>query len=137
MIISKSGSSSGIGFAIPITTMKKISDVILKNGKVTRPQFGVKFGMEIQTYFGISEGALVYDVYGPATKAGLVPTVLNEDGSVDMGDIILKINNKPVQSDIDAYEVINECKPGQVVNLTVKRWVKDKFVEKKLRLKLD
>jgi len=137
MIISESGSSSGIGFAIPISRIKKVANIIIKKGKVSRPQFGVKFGLEIQTYFGISKGALIFDVIGPAAKAGLLPTTIYPDGSVEIGDIITKINNIDVDSDLDAYEIIEGCKPGQVITITVQRWQKDKFVETNLRLKLE
>jgi len=137
MILSKSGSSSGIGFAIPISRISKIADILIKKGKVSRPKFGVKFGLELQAYFGISKGGLVYDVSGPADKAGLRPTTMNVDGSVELGDIITKINNIEINSDLDAYEIIDGCKRGDVLNITVERWEKGKFVDKKLKLKLE
>lgn len=137
MILSESGSSSGIGFAIPVSRIKKISDILIKKGKVSRPKFGVKFGLEVQTYFGISKGGLVYDVSGPAEKAGLLPTKMGSDGSVELGDVITKINNIEIDSDLDAYEIVNDFKKGDVLDITVQRWQKGKFVEKKLKLKLE
>lgn len=136
MIISKSGSSSGIGFAIPISRIKQIADIIMKKGEVRRPMFGVHFGLEVQTYFGISKGALVYDVFEPALSAGLKPTTANTDGSVELGDVITKMNGREINSDLDAYVVIDGCKPGQVVKITVDRRENDEVVEKTLSLKL-
>merc|ERR1719273_2592828 len=82
MILSESGSSSGIGFAIPVSRIKKIADILIKKGKVDRPYFGVKFGLEIQRYFSISKGCLVYEVSGPAKKVGMLPTKMGLDGSI-------------------------------------------------------
>jgi len=137
MILSESGSSSGVGFAIPVSRINKISDILIKKGKVDRPKFGVRFGLEIQTYFGISKGSLVYDASGPAEKAGLLPTKMGFDGSVELGDVITKINNVEIDSDLDAYQIVNDCKKGDVLNITVERWQEGKFVEKKLKLKLE
>jgi len=136
MIISKSGSSSGIGFAIPISRIKQIADIIMKKGVVSRPKFGVKFGLEVQTYFGISKGALVYDVFEPALLAGLKPTTENTDGSVELGDVITKMNDREINSDLDAYDVIDDCERGQVVRITVDRRENDEVVVKNLELTL-
>ena len=139
MFLSESRSSSGIGLAIPISTIIKISDAIINEGRVVRPKFGVKFGMELQAYFGISEGALVYEVYGPGEKSGLLPTISNANGSVDLGDIIIKLDGIKIDSDLDAYEVINKHKSGDKVDITIRRWQhkKDKYVVKKLRMTLE
>ena len=95
--------------------------------------------MELQAYFGISEGALVYEVYGPGEKSGLLPTISNANGSVDLGDIIIKIDGIKIDSDLDAYEVINKHKSGDKVDITIRRWQhkKDKYVVKKLRMTLE
>merc|ERR1719396_7549 len=97
--------------------------------------FGVHFGLEVQTYFGISKGALVYNVFEPALSAGLKPTTANTDGSVELGDVITKMNNREINSDLDAYDFIDGCKSGQVVRITVDRRENDKVVEKNFEFK--
>jgi len=95
-IYSTSGTSSGIGFAIPVDQIKASVEEILAFGKVTRPILGISFAPD-QTVeqIGVS-GILVLDTKegGPARKAGLQGTRRDEYGRLIFGDIILAVNGK-------------------------------------------
>ena len=97
---SPGGGNIGIGFAIPSNTAQKIADQLVKTGKVTRPWLGIGYGpynearREYLRRIGVrnmpsQDGAEVGEVYrgSPAAQSGL-----------QAGDIILKINGKPVSS---------------------------------------
>merc|ERR1711862_18915 len=72
MGMTSSGSSSGVGFAIPISTISSIADILIRKGRIVRPNFGVMFDMGVQHSIGISRGVLVYATAGAAKKAGII-----------------------------------------------------------------
>src|SRR6202166_3686357 len=90
-ILSESGGSQGVGFALPINTAAKVYNQIIKNGKVTRGAIGVSFleaKPELLAVYGAKEGVFVQSVSPdmPAAKAGIHPE-----------DVIIDINGKSVK----------------------------------------
>ena len=123
-IFSSSGGSVGIGFAIPINMARNIKDQLVRNGKVTRGQLGVRIGeltKDLADYFGAktSKGVLVSDVLkgSPAEKAGL-----------ESGDIILKIDGRDVESIGQLRNTIAMVAPGTKVDLLIYHNGKEKTV---------
>jgi serine protease DegQ len=116
-IYSRSGGSLGIGFAIPVTTVKSVMDAIIKDGQVIRGYIGVEpqdITPELAESFGLkkSNGAIIAGVLkgGPADKAGIRP-----------GDILVSVNDKPV---VDMSEMLNDIaqlKPGSKAKIVVLR----------------
>ncbi len=108
----------GIGFAIPIDLAKNVADQIIAHGKVVRGQMGVslqvRFTADDAQQLGLPklEGALVLQVTpgGPADKAG-----------IKFGDVILKINGRPVQDSNQLVLDVTELPPGTIVHLEVFR----------------
>jgi putative serine protease PepD len=101
------GDNSGVGFAVPVSTIKQVVPQIQSGGKVVRAYLGVS-NSDSQD----NTGAVVQDVVsgGPAQKAGL-----------EQGDKITAINDKPVLSSDDVSAAVNNLKPGQQAKVTVER----------------
>ncbi|MDQ9170537.1 trypsin-like peptidase domain-containing protein [Oxalobacteraceae bacterium R-40] len=116
-IYSQTGGYMGIAFAIPINVAMEIANQLRQSGKVVRGRIGVQLQeltFELASSFGLNEpnGALVASVErgGPAQAAGIQP-----------GDIILSVNDSPVETTTDLARLIGGTKPGTTVNLQVWR----------------
>ncbi|MCO5592382.1 hypothetical protein L7F22_046384 [Adiantum nelumboides] len=122
-IYSPSGASAGVGFSIPVDTVRGIVDQLVKYGKVTRPILGITFAPDQSVeQLGVS-GVLVLDAppTGPAGKAGLKPTTRDSYGRLVLGDIITSINGEKVKSGSDLYRILDRCKVGNEVTVEVLR----------------
>ena len=110
-IYSLSGGSSGIGFAIPSNTLKFIVETLIRDGRVVRPVIGISYLESKQAKaLGITKGILILDVpaSSPAYRAGLRGTRRTESGLIELGDIIRKIDNKPVETEADLFEALED-----------------------------
>ncbi len=122
-IASTSGSSAGIGFAVPVDTVNQVVPQLISHGRVIRPQLGVTLADDAVTARLGLEGALVLSV-APGTgaaAAGLRGTARAEDGSLLLGDIVTRAGEKPVRSADDLIAVLEEKKPGETLPLLVRR----------------
>jgi S1-C subfamily serine protease len=138
-IASESGGFEGVGFAVPINTVKGVVTQLITGGKVVHGFIGVsmfQFGIdELSAYTGLSKaelkerygfppnGAIVSEVTpdGPADKAGIRGGEQKqiEGISVPIGDVITKVEGDPVYSSDDVIEVVNSVKPGDKLGLSV------------------
>ena len=116
-ILSRSSGNVGIGFAVPVNMARNVMDQIVKQGKVVRGFMGVNIQNltpAIRSAFKLSEdrGALVSGVEkgGPADKAGL-----------QRGDVVLSLNDQPVQDSRDLRFRIASLRPGSAAHLQVLR----------------
>lgn len=140
-IISRSGSSAGLGFAVPSNTIKRMANQIIQHGQVIQPSIGIRilrpeYKMYLrQSGYRVTKGIVIERVIpnGPASKAGLTGMQVNTRGSIVLGDILLKINNIEVDDYDDIYNVLSEKKVGDTVTLTIKR--KNNIFNKKVKLK--
>lgn len=113
-IFSKTGSSLGIGFAIPVDMVKSVLSQMIQYGKVIRGWLGVE-GRDLtpsqQKYLG-NPGVLIAGIYrnGPADKAGL-----------QYGDVIIEINKQPVPDTRSLLEIISSNKPGTTLDIRIWR----------------
>jgi S1-C subfamily serine protease len=120
-ILSPSGSSAGIGFAIPVDTVNRIVPQLIAHGQVVRPKIGVQLSDPLSQRLqeaGIS-GVAVYGVEpgSPAEKAGLRGAWTRRR----MGDVIQKVNQAPVNTSEQFYMTLEDSKPGDTVTLEVLR----------------
>ena len=135
VIFSKSGSSSGIGFAVPVDTISRVAPDLIKNGKVTRPGLGIGPASEYQkSRLGINKGIVVLyvDPQGGAGQAGIQGFSKDQLGRHYPGDIILAIDKKEVNTIDDIYHVLGKYKVGDRVTADVLREGRVKTVKIKL-----
>jgi 2-alkenal reductase len=133
-IISRSGASSGIGFAVPIDTAKRVIPALIENGKYEYAWLGISGttltpgAAELMDLPRDTRGALVIELSqgGPADEADLQgsDTTRSEDG-IDYrlgGDIITAVNGDPIQDmdELIAY-LIESTMPGDEVKVEVIR----------------
>ncbi|MBI2315018.1 trypsin-like peptidase domain-containing protein [Candidatus Daviesbacteria bacterium] len=107
--------AQNIGFAIPINSVKKITDEFIKTGFVTRPFLGIRYSFisrDVAVLNEIPQGAYIQSVAedSPAEKAG-----------VDTGDIITKINGQSVDEENKVSDIISKSNIGQQVELQIWR----------------
>ncbi len=125
MIYSRSGSSSGIGFAVPVSFVNRIVPQIIKYGKVIQPGFGIYILNESQKYrlLGRVGGVVVREVQpgSPADKAGLRGFERDYRGRMRLGDIIVGINRHKVGNYDDLYNTLDKYKVGDTVTLRLLR----------------
>lgn len=126
--------NAGIGFAIPVDTVNRIVSQLIANGKVVRPDSGIRTSADVSSSvtrrMGIS-GVLVLEVEpgSPAEKAGLHPTRRLSNGAFAWGDIVLSVGGTHVNSIEDLNRAFEASKPGQKVPFTVLRNRKQETVE--------
>ncbi|KAL3844655.1 hypothetical protein ACJIZ3_002058 [Penstemon smallii] len=100
-IFTQTGTSAGVGFAIPSSTVVKIVPQLIQFGKVVRAGLNVEIAADlIANQLNVRNGALILQVpkNSSAAKAGLVPTTRGFAGNIVLGDIILAVDGKPVSS---------------------------------------
>lgn len=122
-IYSSTGTSSGVGFAIPIDPINLFVDQILKYGRITQPVLGITFAPDqLVDELGI-EGILVLNAIdgGPAWKAGMQATTRDSFGRLVLGDIVVGINGTDVKSSLDLYRVLNKLSVGDIAALDIIR----------------
>lgn len=135
-IASPSGAFAGIGFAIPVDTVKKVVEQIMQFGKAIRPYLGILFAPEqLGRRLGLEKGLLVLYLRpnGPADKAGLVATKREKgSGRLILGDIVISIDSHAVNRAVDVYRVLETKNVGDVVVLEIIR--DGEKIEKKVTL---
>jgi serine protease Do len=116
MIATQSGGSQGIGFALPINTVVRVYNDIIREGRVTRGSIGISWApgtkMETLRALGVDHGVIVGEVKkgGPADKAGVKPD-----------DIILGINGQPIKNGDELVARVADIPVGTPTNLTLDR----------------
>ena len=128
-IQTKTGEFSGIGFAIPSNSIKRIVPELIKNGEYNHPWLGIS-GMDIDSkisdslnlsknFKGVAIISLIKD--GPAQKAGLNEASFNNDKEIQHADIIVSIDGQPVKSMADIIYYISNKKVGDEVLISINR----------------
>mgnify|MGYP001295099044 CR=1 FL=1 len=121
-IISQTGGSIGLGFAIPSNSAKKIISQLREFGRTKRGWLGVEITVvtkDIAESLGLKDtkGAFVSNLSseGPALKAG-----------IEEGDVILKFNNVEINKMLDLPRLVAESDIGSISNVEV--WRKNKII---------
>jgi S1-C subfamily serine protease len=123
-ILSQSGDSAGIGFAVPINQIKRILPELIATGKVLRPTMG-------WVLVDTNQGPMVRRVMrdSPADKAGIAPIEREvESGFVrgyvrdfERADLIVKVNGQKVSSRDQVEEIVSQIKAEESLRLVLRR----------------
>jgi len=117
-IASRTGGSSGVGFAIPAQIVQRVVGDLVRYGQVRRAYLGVEFPVTFNREEAIklglttARGAMVASVNNgtPAANAGL-----------KAGDVILEFNGKSVEDDSHLINMVSQASAGETVRLKVWR----------------
>lgn len=135
LIYSKSGSSAGVSFAVPINTAKRLVPKLIKHGKIKRPSLGIEILEDhYKDYFGIRKGVVIKSIAkgSPAHKSGFEGMSYDRYGRYYLGDIILEVEGKKVNSFDDIYHALDNKKVGDKVVIKYKR--KNKILKTSIKL---
>jgi S1-C subfamily serine protease len=124
-IFSPSGSSAGIGFAVPVDTVNRVVPQLIATGRYLPPVLGIRFddrinelarrqGMEGILVLGIEPGS-------PAAAAGLRPARQEASGRLVPGDVIRTLAGRSVRSAAELHDALAAHAPGEEVTLRVLR----------------
>jgi S1-C subfamily serine protease len=123
-ILSPTGASAGVGFAVPINIAKRVVPDLIQYGSARRPKLGIG-GRDVKTLRGmpVEDGILVIQTMpgGSAAEAGLRPTTQTEEGDISLGDIIVAIDGQKVSNNDDLYRILDKRQLGDVVKVEVFR----------------
>lgn len=105
--------AQNIGFAIPINSVKKITDEFIQKGSVSRPFLGISYrfiSKDVAIMNEVPQGVYIQEVVADssADKAG-----------IKQGDIITKVDGQTVDSETKISQAISNKKIGDSLNLTV------------------
>lgn len=122
-IFSPSGASAGIGFAIPINTVKRIIPQLIEHGRLYRPVIGIetlsdnwarRFGVKGVPVFSVQRGS-------PADIAGLVGVRTDARNNIHLGDVIIALDDEPVTNEDSLLTMLEQRQPGDSIKVTTLR----------------
>ena len=127
-IYTPSGTTAGIGFAIPISTARQIAQDLISEGRVRRASMGVEArvlspAVAEALHLPVNEGLMLERVSpgGPAANAGLRggdrPAILGMRRILLGGDVITAIDGRPITGQMDLNLALNRKRPGDTVKV--------------------
>jgi S1-C subfamily serine protease len=122
-IFSPSGAFAGIGFAIPVDTVRRYVPELIEHGRIIQPSLGITVAPKSWLEQIGLKGVLVLNVEtgSAAEAAGLLPTRRSQFGRILLGDIITQVDGTPVKDADELSSVLEQHRVGDQVTLTVLR----------------
>lgn len=126
-ILSPSGASAGVGFAVPVNIAKRVVPQLIRNGVVNRPTMDLNTrdvdALKQQVDLPVQYGAMIWQIArgGAGAAAGLRGVTQTENGDVELGDIIVSLDGEKVANSDDLYRLLEKHQVGQTVQLEVVR----------------
>lgn len=126
-IISPSGSSAGIGFAVPVSTIRQIVPQIIELGRVRRAGFGVTLIPDQLARRWGARGVIIREVAegSAAARAGIEPIRVNQFGRVVGFDLVVGIDDAVIENYDDFYNALDGREPGDTVEVRILRGNRD------------
>jgi S1-C subfamily serine protease len=133
-IYSQSGSSAGIGFAIPIDTVKRLVPQLIARGAPIQAGIGASFVPEAFTRRTGLDGVALLEVFpgGPAAAAGLQGLRRTSRGGIAVGDRVVGVDGRAVATSDELLDAFDAKGVGGAVKLTVARGGERRDVELRL-----
>lgn len=116
-IFSRTGTNSGIGFAIPANLARNVMQNLLEKGRVVRGYIGVI----IQPLSSELAGAFKLDSEDGALIAEVTPNTPASDAGLRTGDVVTGIDGKPISGPQELQLAVGGTDPGTKVELTIYR----------------
>lgn len=117
--------AQGLGFAIPINTVQKISQQLISKGKADHPYLGVQMlplTPEIkQEIIRSSGGKINFSANEGVLLVKIVPQSPAEQGGLRPGDVIQAINNQPVKNIEELQKIVENSQIGNPLSIQVER----------------
>lgn len=131
-IYAPTGTTAGIGFAIPINTAKRVAEDLITQGRVRRATLGVEGralwpGLAEALNLSVQQGILIERVNagGAAAQAGIRggnKSVLAGLQELRIGgDVLVAFDGKAIASQMELNLLLNRARPGDAVTLTIIR----------------
>jgi S1-C subfamily serine protease len=125
-IYSPSGVSAGIGFSVPVDTVNRVVPQLISRGKYIRPALGItvdgKLNNRLTERLKIAGVVLLNVSPGSAADlAGLKGATITPEGNIIANDIIVAVDNKPVDSVEKLLSRVDAYKVGDTIKITVLR----------------
>lgn len=126
------GGNIGIGFAIPVDTVRRVVQQLIQYGTIVRPTLGLQVvddrvarhvAWQLKRPGGVLGGVLCAEVVpgSPAAEAGIQASSLRRDGSLVLGDLITHVDGTPTATVEDLLELLEARAVGDIVQLTIQR----------------
>ncbi len=123
MIYSKSGASAGIGFAVPASTIARVVPQLIKQGHVEQVGIGIDIdpSQRLERRLGM-RGVIVIAARpdSPAAQGGIKGLSRTMSG-LELGDVIVGIDDKAIENYDDLYNALDVRKPGETIKVTLVR----------------
>eukprot|EP00211_Chloroparvula_japonica_P006179 CAMPEP_0119121734 /NCGR_PEP_ID=MMETSP1310-20130426/2225_1 /TAXON_ID=464262 /ORGANISM="Genus nov. species nov., Strain RCC2339" /LENGTH=377 /DNA_ID=CAMNT_0007111311 /DNA_START=163 /DNA_END=1296 /DNA_ORIENTATION=+ len=123
-ILSPSGASVGLGFAIPVDLVEKVVGEIIQHGRVQRAQLGIFMAPDrVRERLGVEKGVVVWGVRpnSPAAVAGVVGATVNRDESLVIGDVIVAVGETSIETTEALLKAVGKFRLGDRTPLLVIR----------------
>jgi serine protease Do len=124
-IISTSGASAGVGFAIPSNAVRAALESLLKQGRIIRGYLGVQMRVAQPGQPGPSDEGVVVDEIVPGSPA--------EDAHLQKGDVILKFDGHDVKTFTDLRRLVSQADLNKKLNLEILRGGKPMTVSTQIK----
>ena len=122
-ILSRSGASAGVGFAVPVNTIRSTVPLLIDGKLVDRGYLGIALApMQISRQV-TDEGVLILGVEedSPAATSGLRSTTTDENGEIIWGDMVISLEGQRISNSESLLEKLQEYHAGDEVLLGIKR----------------
>ena len=122
-IYSPSKASAGISFAVPVDTVNRVVPELIRHGRVVQPGLGISMVPDhITRQLGL-RGVLIRNVFRntPAAQAGLRTTTVDESSRINLGDLIVAVDGKPVETNDALRNALGKHKVDDTVVIVLER----------------